>query len=75
MATPKVKMPLQPQDVATALGIPSTTEIISMFVTNDPLSITLILASDDDFDALYAEDGGFYPDLSYKTVAKDFFTS
>lgn len=72
--TPKVKMPLQPEDVAALLGLPDDVEIISMFVNNDPLSVTIILASDEAFDDLYNADGGYFAGLSYKTVNKDFFT-
>jgi hypothetical protein len=75
MATPKVKMPLQPSDFAAMLDLPTDVEVISMYVTNDPLSVTLILSSQDGFTELYLPDGGFDPGLSYKTVSRDFFTS
>jgi hypothetical protein len=75
MAIPKVKMQLLPDDLTAMLDVPASTELLSIFVTNDPLSITLIFASDTDFDELYFEDGGFFPGVSYKTVNKNFFSS
>lgn len=71
--TPKVKMPLQPSEIKTALGIPDEVELLSIIVACDPLSITLILSAEDAFDELYAPDGGFEPSISYKTVASNFF--
>jgi hypothetical protein len=75
MAIPKVKMPLTSAELSEMLNLPEDVDLLSVFVTNDPLSITVILASEDAFDELYLPDGGFDPTLSYKTVGKDFFES
>lgn len=71
--TPKVKMPLQPADIKAAFGIPVDVELLSVILYCDPLSITLILSSEDAFDELYLPYGGFEPSIGYETIAKDFF--
>lgn len=71
--TPKVKMHLQPGELKEVLGIPATVELLSVVLNCDPLSLTLILSSEDDFDALYAPDGGFEPTISHKTIERSFF--
>lgn len=74
MATPKVKMQIQPADLAGFLNLPADVEIVTIFVTNDPLSFTVILQSDEAFDEIYMnQSGGFFPELSFITVDKSFF--
>ncbi len=74
MATPKVKMPLTSTELTEFLNLPENVELLSAYVTNDPLSITFILTSPDAFKELYLPDGGFDPGLSYKTIDRSFFT-
>jgi hypothetical protein len=71
--TPKVKMQLQPSDIKAALGIPAEVELLSVVVNCDPLAITLLLSSEDEFDDLYAPLGGFEPSISYETIPRTFF--
>ncbi len=73
MAIPKVKMPLTSAEISDLLNLPENVELLSMFISNDPLSVTMILVSEDAFDELYLPDGGFDPSLSYKTIGRDFF--
>lgn len=75
MNTPKVKMSLVQNDVKAILNIPTEVEVLNVWVTYDPLTVTIILASDDAFDALYAPLGGFDPSISYETVPRTFFES
>lgn len=72
-STPKVKMSLGPADLIALLNVPEDVEVLSMYVSNDPLSVTVILSSGDAFTELYAPDGGFDPTLSYKQVDRNFF--
>lgn len=74
MNTPKVKMILTQADLKAILGVPSEVEILTGWVTFDPVIVTLVFASDDEFDALYAPMGGFDPTISYETVPRTFFT-
>ncbi len=74
MNTPKVKMILTQNDIKAILNIPSECEVLNVWVTYDPLIVTIVLASDDEFDALYAPNGGFDPSISYETVPRTFFT-
>lgn len=74
MNTPKVKMPLVQNDIKAILGIPAEVEVLNVWITYDPLVLTIVLASDDEFDALYAPLGGFDPSISYETVQRTFFT-
>ncbi len=73
MATPKVKMLLTSTEVSSMLNLPENVELLSMFVSNDPLSVTMILVSENAFEELYLPDGGFDPSLSYKSIGRDFF--
>jgi hypothetical protein len=74
MNTPKVKMPLTQADIKAILGVPSEVEVLNVWITYDPLILTVVFASDDEFDALYAPNGGFDPTISYETVSRTFFT-
>jgi hypothetical protein len=74
MNTPKVKMTLTQNDIKALLGIPSEVEVLNVWVSYDPLIVTVVLASDDAFDGLYAPNGGFDPTISYETVPRTFFT-
>lgn len=74
MNTPKVKMSLVQNDLKVMLGIPEEVEVLNVWVTYDPLVMTVVLASDDAFDPLYAPMGGFDPSISYETVPRTFFT-
>lgn len=72
--TPKVKMQISVDQLSTLLNVPiESVEILHAWVTPDPLSLTVILASDSEFEDIYLPYGGFIPGISYETIPVDFF--
>ncbi len=74
MATPRVKIILQPSDLVELLSIPNDVEVVSVFCEADPPSVVVYVASDNRFTQMYEENyGQYYPDLTAMSIPKEFF--
>lgn len=74
MATPRVKIILNPSDLAELLEIPEGVEIVSVATVVDPPSVIVYVASTAEFNQMYIDNyGQYYPDLTSMSIPKEYF--